>query len=173
MDSIRERVEYLTDILNYHNYKYYVEDSPEISDFEFDALLKELEDLEEKYPELKKQDSPAQRVGGEAVTAFASVTHEVPMMSLQKAFSKEEIIDFDRKVREITPDIEYVVEHKIDGLSVSVEYVDGMFFRASTRGDGVTGEDITENVRTIRTVPLKLKDSIPYLEVRGEVFMSD
>lgn len=173
MDSIRERVEYLTDILNYHNYKYYVEDSPEISDFEFDALLKELEDLEEKYPELKKQDSPAQRVGGEAVTAFASVTHEVPMMSLQKAFSKEEIIDFDRKVREITPDIEYVVEHKIDGLSVSVEYVDGVFFRASTRGDGVTGEDITENVRTIRTVPLKLKDSIPYLEVRGEVFMSD
>lgn len=173
MDSIRERVEYLTDILNYHNYKYYVEDSPEISDFEFDALLKELEDLEEKYPKLKKQDSPAQRVGGEAVTAFASVTHEVPMMSLQKAFSKEEIIDFDRKVREITPDIEYVVEHKIDGLSVSVEYVDGVFFRASTRGDGVTGEDITENVRTIRTVPLKLKDSIPYLEVRGEVFMSD
>lgn len=173
MDSIRERVEYLTDILNYHNYKYYVEDSPEISDFEFDALLKELEELEEKYPQMKKADSPTQRVGGEAVTAFASVTHEVPMMSLQKAFSKEEIIDFDRKVREITPDIEYVVEHKIDGLSVSIEYVNGVFFRASTRGDGIVGEDITENVRTIRTVPLKLKDNIEYLEVRGEVFMSD
>lgn len=173
MDSIRERVEYLTDILNYHNYKYYVEDSPEISDFEFDALLKELEELEEKYPEMKKADSPTQRVGGEAVTAFASVTHEVPMMSLQKAFSKEEIIDFDRKVREITPDIEYVVEHKIDGLSVSIEYMNGVFFRASTRGDGIVGEDITENVRTIRTVPLKLKDNIEYLEVRGEVFMSD
>ena len=173
MDSIRERVEYLTDTLNYHNYKYYVEDSPEISDFEFDALLKELEDLEEKYPELKKQDSPTQRVGGEAVTAFASVEHNVPMMSLQKAFTKEDILDFDRKVKEAAPDVEYVVEHKIDGLSVSVEYVDGVFYRASTRGDGLVGEDITENVRTIRTVPLKLKDSIPYLEVRGEVFMSD
>ncbi len=169
----QERINKLTDELNYHNYKYYVEDSPEISDFEFDALLKELEDLEEQYPELKKDNSPTSRVGGEAVSVFAEVVHAVPMQSLQKAFSETEILDFDRRVREIIPNPQYVVEHKIDGLSVSVEYVNGELVRGSTRGDGITGEDVTENIKTIRSIPLKLKDNIPYLEVRGEVFMSN
>ena len=169
----QERIEQLTDELNRHNYNYYVLDAPEISDFEFDALLSELEKLEEQYPQFKKSNSPTSRVGGEAVSSFAEVVHSVPMQSLQKAFSKSEIEDFDRRVREVIPDPDYVVEHKIDGLSISIEYVNGELIRASTRGDGITGEDVTENVKTIKTVPLKLKDSIPFLEVRGEVFMSE
>lgn len=171
MEEKKARIEYLTDALNYHNKKYYIDDSPEISDFEFDALLVELEKLEEEFPQFKLPNSPTMRVGGEAASTFAEIKHDVPMQSLQKAFSKQEIIDFDRRVREIINNPQYVVEHKIDGLSVSIEYIDGNFYRASTRGDGVTGEDISENVKTIRTVPLKLKDKIPYLEVRGEVFM--
>lgn len=171
MDAVK-RVEELTELLNYHNHKYYVDDSPEISDFEFDALLRELEELEEKYPELKKPNSPTMRVGGEAVTAFEEVIHAVPMQSLQKAFSKDEILDFDKRVRDVIVNPEYVVEHKIDGLSVSLEYVDGEFMRGSTRGDGTVGEDVTENIKTIRSVPMKLKDKIPFLEVRGEVFLS-
>ncbi len=168
----KKRIEELTERLNYHNYKYYAEDSPEISDFEFDALLAELEELEKKYPEYKKPNSPTARVGGEAVKGFDKVVHEAPMLSQQKAFSKEEILDFDRRVRAVIPDAEYVVEQKIDGLSVSLEYVNGEFTRGSTRGDGITGEDVTENIRTIRSIPLALKDKIPYLEVRGEVFLS-
>lgn len=171
MDEKKARIEYLTDALNYHNKKYYIDDAPEISDFEFDALLLELEKLEEEFPQYKLPNSPTMRVGGEAASTFNEVLHEVPMQSLQKAFSKEEITDFDRRVRDVISSPQYVVEHKIDGLSVSIEYVDGAFFRASTRGDGITGEDITENIKTIRTVPLKLKDDVPYLEVRGEVFM--
>lgn len=172
MSDTEKRIEELTEKLNYHNHKYYVEDAPEISDFEFDALLAELEQLEEKYPEYKKNNSPTVRVGGEAVKGFAEVRHDVPMLSQQKAFSKEEILDFDRRVKAVVPDAQYVVEQKIDGLSVSLEYVDGEFTRGSTRGDGITGEDVTENLKTIRTIPLTLKDKIPYLEVRGEVFMS-
>ncbi len=168
----KKRIEELTNKLNYHNYKYYVEDKPEISDFEFDALLVELENLEKEYPDLKKSNSPTSRVGGEPVSDFAPVHHEVPMQSLQKAFSKEEIFDFDKRVREVIPDVSYVVEHKIDGLSVSLEYVNGEFVRGSTRGDGITGEDVTENIKTIRSVPMSLKDKIPFLEVRGEVFLS-
>ncbi len=173
MEEVLSKIKYLTDTLNYHNKKYYVDDAPEISDFEFDAMLLELEKLEEQYPELKREDSPTVRVGGEAVSAFGEVIHNVAMQSLQKAFSSEEIIDFDRRVRETVSDPIYVVEHKIDGLSVSIEYTNGALTRASTRGNGITGEDITENVKTIRTVPLRLKDSIPFLEVRGEVFMPD
>lgn len=169
----KERIEELTEIINYHNHKYYVDDSPEISDFEFDDMLRELEQLEEKYPEYKSPNSPTTRVGGEPVSDFPEVVHTVPMQSLQKAFTREEIYDFDRRVRESVANPEYVVEHKIDGLSVSIEYVNGNLVRGSTRGDGYTGEDITENIRTIRTIPLRLKDSIPYLEVRGEVFMSN
>ena len=172
MDNAKERIEELTELLNYHNHCYYVLDTPEISDFEFDAMLKELEELEEKYPELKKSNSPTMRVGGEAVSAFAEVVHNVPMQSLQKAFSKGELVDFDNRVHEVIPSAEYVVEQKIDGLSVSLEYVDGEFVRGSTRGDGNVGEDVTENIKTIRTVPMVLKDKIPFLEVRGEVFMS-
>lgn len=172
MDKIKERIDELTRDINFHNHKYYVEDSPEISDFEFDAMLRELEDLEEKYPQYKSADSPTVRVGGEASSTFAPVRHIVQMQSLQKAFSKSEIMDFDRRVRAVAPTAEYVVEHKIDGLSVSVEYVNGELRRASTRGDGITGEDITENIKTIRSLPLSLHDRIPYLEVRGEVFLS-
>lgn len=172
MNNIEKRISELTDELNYHNYKYYVEDKPEISDFEFDRLLVELEELENKYPQFKRADSPAARVGGEAVKSFAEVHHEVAMLSQQKAFSRDEILDFDRRVKAVVPNAEYVVEQKIDGLSVSLEYVDGVFTRGSTRGDGITGEDVTENLRTIRTIPLKLKDKIPFLEVRGEVFLS-
>lgn len=170
---LEQRIEELTKLINYHNHKYYVLDAPEISDFEFDALLLELEQLENKYPELKKPDSPTMRVGGEAVSAFDEVVHTVPMQSLQKAFTRDEIYDFDRRVKETVPNPEYVVEHKIDGLSVSIEYADGVLVRGSTRGNGNVGEDITENIKTIRSVPLRLKDDIPYLEVRGEVFMSD
>lgn len=172
MVTPKKRVEELTELLNYHNYRYYVEDSPEISDFEFDALLRELEELEEKYPELKKANSPTARVGGEAVSGFEEVLHSVPMQSLQKAFSKEEILDFDKRVRNVVNNAEYVVEQKIDGLSVSLEYIDGAFVRGSTRGDGTVGEDVTENIKTIRSVPMQLKDKIPFLEVRGEVFLS-
>lgn len=168
----KERIEELSEKLNYHNYKYYVEDSPEISDFEFDAMLKELEELEEKYPQYKKPNSPTSRVGGEAVSVFGEVVHAVPMESLQKAFSKDEIVDFERRVKEVVSDVEYVVEHKIDGLSVSLEYENGEFVRGSTRGDGLVGEDVSENLKTIKSIPLSLKDKIPYLEVRGEVFMS-
>lgn len=172
MNDIEKRIEDLTRELNHHNYKYYVEDAPEISDFEFDSMLVELEKLEEEYPRYKKSNSPTTRVGGEAVKGFAEVRHEIPMLSQQKAFSKEEILDFDKRVKAVAPDAEYVVEQKIDGLSVSLEYVDGEFVRGSTRGDGITGEDVTQNLKTIRTIPLTLKDKIPYLEVRGEVFLS-
>lgn len=172
MNDIEKRIEDLTRELNHHNYKYYVEDAPEISDFEFDSMLVELEKLEEEYPQYKKSNSPTTRVGGEAVKGFAEVRHEIPMLSQQKAFSKEEILDFDKRVKAVAPDAEYVVEQKIDGLSVSLEYVDGEFVRGSTRGDGITGEDVTQNLKTIRTIPLTLKDKIPYLEVRGEVFLS-
>ena len=172
MDNVKARIEQLTKDINYHNYKYYVDDSPEISDFEFDKMLKELEELEEKYPEYKSPTSPTVRVGGMAVSTFEPVIHTVQMQSLQKAFSKGEILDFDRRVRSVIPNAKYVVEHKIDGLSVSLEYVDGIFVRGSTRGDGITGEDVTENLKTIRSIPLELKDKIPFLEVRGEVFLS-
>ncbi len=172
MDIIQKRIEELTKELNYHNHKYYVDDKPEISDFEFDKMLLELEKLEEKYPEYKKANSPTVRVGGEAVSIFEKVEHSVPMESLQKAFSKSEISDFEKRVRAVVGDVEYVVEHKIDGLSVSLEYADGEFVRGSTRGDGITGEDVSKNIKTIKTIPLTLKDKIPYLEVRGEVFLS-
>lgn len=162
MNEIEKRIEELTNKLNYHNHKYYVEDAPEISDFEFDEMLLELENLEKEYPQYKKQNSPTVRVGGEAVKGFSEVHHNVAMLSQQKAFSREEIIDFDRRVKAVVPDAEYVVEQKIDGLSVSLEYVDGEFTRGSTRGDGITGEDVTENLKTIRSIPLSLKDKIPF-----------
>ena len=170
--DIQKRIDELTREINFHNHKYYVEDAPQISDFEFDAMLKQLEELEEAYPQYKKATSPTTRVGGEAVSIFEPVEHTVPMESLQKAFSKEEITDFQRRVKEVITNPEYVVEHKIDGLSVSLEYVDGEFVRGSTRGDGLVGEDVTQNLKTIKSIPLTLKDKIPYLEVRGEVFMS-
>jgi len=172
-DSIEKRIEILREKINYHNYKYYVEDSPEISDFEYDAMYRELERLEAERPDLVTPDSPTQRVGGKPLEGFEKVVHEVQMQSLSDVFSKEELFAFDKRVRDVVGDnVEYVVEKKIDGLSVSLEYENGKFIRGSTRGDGITGEDITQNLKTIKSIPLSLKENIPFLEVRGEVFMS-
>lgn len=161
----------LTQQLNYHSHRYYVLDDPEISDFEYDAMLRELENLEEEFPELRSDNSPTVRVGGQAGSSFEKVPHAVQMGSLQDAFSDEEMLDFFRRVEDKIEHPVYVVEPKIDGLSVSLEYRDGEFFRGSTRGDGFIGEDVTQNLRTIRSIPLKLTRPLPYLEVRGEVFM--
>ncbi len=172
METIRKRIEELTELLNYHSKKYYVDDNPEISDFEYDKMMVELEMLENDYPQFASSISPTKRVGGEVLSEFDKVVHEVRMESLQDAFNEEEVYDFDKRVSGQISDYSYVVEHKIDGLSVSLEYVDGEFKRGSTRGDGNVGEDVTENLKTIKSIPMKLKDKIPYLEVRGEVFMS-
>lgn len=158
--------------IKYHNKKYYEEDSPEIDDYEYDMLVKDLEDLEKKFPDLLNAKSPTQNVGGKASLKFSPVVHDVKMESLHDSFSIDEIISFDKRVRNIVKKPCYVVEPKIDGLSVSVEYVDGKLFRASTRGDGNIGEDITENILTIKSLPKTLRENVPYLEVRGEVYMS-
>jgi len=176
--DVAGRIEELRKLINYHNHKYYVEDSPEIEDYEYDRLYHELLELEEKNPHLVTPDSPTQRVGGQASNAFEKVIHTVKMESLQDVFSVEELYAFDRRVRESLEDaeIEYVVEKKIDGLSVSLEYENGMFIRGSTRGDGIEGEDVTANLKTIKSIPLRLSlpegSELPFLEVRGEVFMS-
>lgn len=162
----------LREELNTYNYQYYVLNESEISDYEYDKKLKELEEIEKAYPDLRTEDSPTIRIGGESESRFTPVEHTVVMESLQDAFSEGELYDFDRRVRQVFPDAVYSVEQKIDGLSVSLEYRDGVFFRGSTRGDGRTGEDITENLKTVRSVPLKLRRPLPYLEVRGEVYMS-
>ena len=166
------RVAELTKQLHYHSHRYYVLDDPEISDFDYDAMLRELETLEAEFPELRSDNSPTVRVGGQASNSFEKVAHAVQMGSLQDAFSDGEMLDFFRRVEEKIDHPVYVVEPKIDGLSVSLEYRDGEFFRGSTRGDGFIGEDVTQNLRTIRSIPLKLTRALPYLEVRGEVFMS-
>lgn len=159
--------------IRYHGQKYYTEDAPEISDFEYDQLYRQLEELEGQFPELITEDSPTQKVGGPVYNTFAPVIHQVPLESLHDSFSEEELRDFHRRVQEAVGQVEYVAEPKFDGLSVALEYVDGIFVRGSTRGDGVTGEDVTENIRTIRTVPKKLTQPLPFLEVRGEVYLSD
>lgn len=173
MQNPKDRIEELTKLLNYHNHKYYVEDSPEIQDFEYDAMLRELENLEAENPQYKLADSPTERVGGAPLDKFDTVEHAVPMQSLQDTFNEGEVMDFDKRVRSVIPEgAEYVVEHKIDGLSVSLEYENGIFVRGSTRGDGLVGEDVTQNLRTIKSIPLKLKTPLPVLEVRGEVYIS-
>lgn len=168
----KARAEELRSQILYHNNRYYNEDSPEISDYEYDMLLRELENIENEHPELITPDSPTQRVGGAAAEKFSPVEHKVPMESLHDSFSPEEIRDFDNRVRETVQSPEYVVEPKIDGLSVSAEYRNGIFVRGSTRGDGRVGEDITDNLKTIKSLPMRLTRAIPYLEVRGEVYMS-
>ena len=168
-----QRVKALRLEIEYHNQKYYVEDQPEIDDYEYDMLYRELQQLEAQFPELLTADSPTQKVGGAAINLFTPVVHQVPLESLHDSFSEEELFDFDRKVRAVVEEPVYIVEPKIDGLSVAIEYRDGVYVRGSTRGNGTVGEDVTENIRTIRTVPLKLKTPVPYLEVRGEVYMSD
>ena len=162
----------LRDLINYHSNLYYTMDEPEISDFEYDRLMNELKKMEAEHPELVTPDSPTQRIGGKILDGFETVTHEVQMQSLTDVFDRESVIDFGQKTEETLGEkAEYVTELKIDGLSVSLEYRDGYFFRGSTRGDGISGEDVTENLKTIRTIPLKLKEPLPYIEVRGEVYM--
>lgn len=168
----QRRIDALCGIIEYHNNLYYNRDEPEISDFEYDRLLRELEELEAAFPDLKRADSPTNRVGGSAGEKFSPVTHAVPMESLHDSFSHDELRDFDRRVRETVPDVQYVVEPKFDGLSVSCEYRGGVFVRGSTRGDGVTGEDVTDNLMTIRSLPKRLTNAPAFLEVRGEVYMS-
>ncbi len=173
LEEAKIQVRKLKEQITYHNNKYYNEDSPEISDFDYDLMLRELENLEYEFPQLITEDSPTQNIGGQASKKFSPVTHNVPMESLHDCFSEYELISFDKRVRETVQNPIYVVEPKIDGLSVSAEYINGIFVRGSTRGDGIVGEDITENLRTIKTLPKKLNMPIPYLEVRGEVYMSD
>lgn len=170
MDA-RERVAELTKLLTEANYRYYVLDDPTMPDFEYDHLLRELEDLEKANPELLKPDSPTQRVGGAAISAFEKYTHPVPLMSLQDVFSLEELNEFLEKILLAEPETAFSVEPKIDGLSVALEYVDGKFVRGATRGDGNVGEDVTENLKTIRSIPMTIENAPPRLIVRGEVYM--
>ena len=167
----RQRIQELTDLLNDANTKYYVLDAPEMPDFEYDRLLRELEELEAQYPELALPESPTKRVGGEALSQFEKVQHPVPLMSLQDVFSTEELEEFLQKMKEAFPSAEFSVEPKIDGLSVALEYENGTFVRGATRGDGQVGEDVTENLKTIRSIPMTIPDAPARLIVRGEVFM--
>ncbi len=167
----KERIQALTRLLTEANYQYYVLDNPTMPDFEYDRLLRELEELEAANPELAQPDSPTKRVGGEALSKFEKYTHPVPLMSLQDVFSREELTDFLEKTLESYPEARFSVEPKIDGLSVALEYENGQFVRGATRGDGVTGEDVTENLKTIRSIPMTLEGAPERLIVRGEVFM--
>lgn len=167
------RIAELREIINEHNYNYYVLDKPTITDDEFDRLMNELVSLENIYPDLVTPDSPSQRVGGAPAQGFVSVKHLAPMLSLGNAFGEEELRDFDRRVKNGLggEPVEYIVEPKIDGLAVSLLYEDGLFVRGATRGDGETGEDITQNLRTIASIPLRLREPLPLIEVRGEAYM--
>lgn len=169
--NAKEEIRTLTAELNEANHRYYVMDDPVMQDFEYDQKLRRLEELETEYPEYAAEDSPTKRVGGMALDAFQQVTHPVPLESLQDVFSFEELRDFDAHIQETAPDRQYSVEPKVDGLSVALEYVDGVFVRGATRGDGNVGEDVTENLKTIRSIPLKLDPAPERLIVRGEVFM--
>ena len=164
-------IERLTRELEYHNHQYYVLDDPKISDYDYDHMLRQLEDLERQYPEYASPISPTRRVGGQALSQFVKVRHAVPLESLQDVFSYDELREFDAHLREQEPDAEYTVEPKVDGLSVALEYIDGRFVRGATRGDGLVGEDVTENLKTIRSIPMTLVNAPARLIVRGEVFM--
>lgn len=171
MTEIEKKIEELRKTLRYHSDRYYNDDAPEIEDYEYDMMMRELKELEEKYPEYDAPDSPTKKVGGVADNSFESVAHSVRMESLQDAFSKDELREFNNRVEDTVSNVNYVVEPKIDGLSVSLEYRDGVFLRGSTRGNGDVGEDVSGNLRVIHNIPLKLNKSIPYIEVRGEVYM--
>lgn len=167
----KQRVEELTKLLNQYNKEYYVLDKPSVSDREYDRLMQELIELEAQYPELKSSTSPTVRVGGAILEGFNKVQHEKPMLSLGNAFNEGDLRDFDARIRKVSPNISYVCELKIDGLAVTLHYRDGKFVKGATRGDGVVGEDISENLKTIQTIPLHIPYKDP-LEVRGEVYMS-
>ena len=168
---MKERIKHLTEQLNAANYRYYVLDDPQMPDFEYDRLLRELENLEAEYPQFALSDSPTKRVGGEALSKFEKVTHPVPLMSLQDVFSLEELDDFLAKILDSYPHTAFTVEPKIDGLSVALEYENGIFVRGATRGDGTVGEDVTENLKTIHSIPMSIPNAPKRLIVRGEVFM--
>lgn len=171
-ETARARAEELTAVLNRCIEQYYSGNESDVSDYDYDMMMRELGAIETEFPELLKADSPTHRVGGSADNMFESVAHTVPMESLQDAFSFDELREFENRVKSAFPNAEFTVEPKIDGLSCSLEYRNGVLVRASTRGDGLTGEDVTANVKTIRSVPLRLKEDIEYIEVRGEVYMS-
>ncbi len=167
----KKEIAKLREQINYHNYKYYVENNPVVSDYEYDQLLKKLEDLEKKFPEFVTSDSPTQRVGGEPLDGFTSVVHKVPMISLDNAYSYDELREFDTRVQKNAGSVEYIVEPKIDGLSVALIYEKGVFVRGATRGDGTKGDDVTMNLRTIHSIPLRLRGNLLMnVEVRGEVY---
>ena len=167
----KEQIRLLTQRLNEANYQYYVQDDPQMQDFEYDRLLRELEELEQANPQWALPDSPTRRVGGQALSQFEKVQHPVALMSLQDVFSAEELTEFVSRVQETYPNAAFSVEPKIDGLSVALEYENGQFVRGATRGDGVVGEDVTENLKTVRSIPMQIPDAPPRLIVRGEVFM--
>ncbi|MEK7291201.1 MAG: NAD-dependent DNA ligase LigA, partial [Planctomycetota bacterium] len=180
--TIKEKVEQLRETIRYHDRKYYVENNPEITDYEYDQLLKELRHLEKLHPELTTPDSPTQRVGGEPLTQFPTVEHKLPMLSIDNTYSDEELKEFDHRIKRMAEidahkDIEYVVELKIDGVAIALWYENGLFVRGATRGDGFKGDDVTANLRTIHQIPLKLESSdkkqdIPsILEIRGEIYL--
>lgn len=168
---VEKRIDELIKIINEADYNYHTLDNPTITDQEYDKYLRELFDLEEEHPELVREDSPTQHAGGKIIDGFVKVEHKIPMMSLSDVFSESELIDFDEQVKKKVPNPQYVCELKIDGLSVSLLYEDGKLIRAATRGDGTIGEDITHNAKTIKVIPLKLKEKID-IEVRGEIFMN-
>ena len=173
-----QRIKTLRKEINQHNIRYYVHDDPIISDQEYDGLLRKLIQLETENPNLVTPDSPSQRVGAEPQSGFETVTHRIPLLSLDNAMNSEEIEDFDKRVKKglgVEDSVEYVAEPKLDGIAVELVYENGVFVQGSTRGDGVTGEDITQNLKTIRAIPLKLSDGekVPsLLEIRGEVFIN-
>ena len=170
----KKRIDELTALLNDYSYRYYVLDDPAVEDYEYDMLLRELAALEEEYPDLRHFDSPTVRVGGKALDSFEKVTHASPLQSLQDAFSFDELREFDSKVTSsLGESVPYVVEPKIDGLSVAIEYENGVLVRGATRGDGNVGEDVTHNIKTVRSLPLKIENAPEYLRVRGEIYMSN
>ena len=166
---IEKRIDELIKIINKANYEYYTLDNPTITDQEYDRYMQELMRLEEENPTLKRPDSPTVRVGSEVIDSFKKVIHEIPMLSLSNVFNESEIINFDERVKKVVPNPKYVCELKIDGLSVSLLYQNGKLVRAATRGDGVTGEDITHNAKTIKSIPLTINQNID-IEVRGEIY---
>ncbi|NLT96408.1 MAG: NAD-dependent DNA ligase LigA [Clostridia bacterium] len=173
LEQAREKINKLREEIEKHNYHYYVLDNPLISDREFDLLMQELIALENEFPELVTPDSPSQRVGGKPLESFATFAHRTPLLSLGNAYGKEDLFDFHRRVVGVLGEgnVEYVVEPKIDGLSVALYYRDGILQVGATRGDGFTGEDVTQNLKTVRNIPLRLKETVPVLEVRGEAYM--
>ncbi|MBR6529998.1 MAG: NAD-dependent DNA ligase LigA [Clostridia bacterium] len=170
-EQVKEVIEGLRASLAYHSHRYYVLDDPEIPDYEYDRMFRRLQELEAAHPEFDDPTSPTRRVGGAVADRFEKHSHRVPLKSLQDVFSKEELFDYLDSIRAVSPTAEFTLEYKIDGLSVALEYENGVFVRGATRGDGVTGEDVTENLRTVGAIPMRLSRPVPYLCVRGEVYM--